>query len=446
MKIECPHCASKLNAADILAGKTVPCPQCKLPVTIPAPTQRPAKSDPMKERSQAKTRVACSACQAKIMVPNKMLGKTAKCPKCAMAIKLAPDRTGTLRTPKNSPTNESPLKQKQNDTPITQESAPPPSLTIKPIKRNQTSILIGLGGFTALLLMVGLAWWLMPGPQRTTPLKQLSSTPPSPSNESTEIAELIEPANAKPENLLPPPFNLAFDFGPPESKTAYDFEFKYSRPGMDDNLITGKSIYQMKYQESDFAPRGKYGNRLADPLPLEEVATGLGIPGKRVIVSYVAARDAEDIKIKIGSQTFNAEVIEEHPDDGFLVLDYSGPNFAPPKVARKDEVFGQLNTIRVNPNGDTQLLENFDSWQRGGPWKVVLKRVPQPWKTGLVFQHWGSIVGILTQQKETNGIVNINRITKHFDNTTFDFEPPAAPPEHARDQKHNSKEFSPGKR
>ena len=48
IRIVCPACGAKGNAAEKLAGRTIPCPRCKAPLSIPAATAAasPARREP----------------------------------------------------------------------------------------------------------------------------------------------------------------------------------------------------------------------------------------------------------------------------------------------------------------------------------------------------------------------------------------------------------------
>lgn len=49
----CPHCGSKLDAKEEIAGQTRKCPKCRNPVTVPQPAAPPRMVEPSKDGSTA---------------------------------------------------------------------------------------------------------------------------------------------------------------------------------------------------------------------------------------------------------------------------------------------------------------------------------------------------------------------------------------------------------
>jgi hypothetical protein len=85
------RCGKAFAANDNLAGKTVKCPACQQPLTIPAAGQpgaaapRPAAAQASQPTADGKIVVAC-ACGARFAAGAELAGKRVKCPKCGQAL------------------------------------------------------------------------------------------------------------------------------------------------------------------------------------------------------------------------------------------------------------------------------------------------------------------------------------------------------------------------
>jgi hypothetical protein len=87
------RCGKAFAANDNLAGKTVKCPACQQPLTIPLPGQQGAAAarpqtgaqPAPQQTADGKIVVAC-ACGAKFAAGAELAGKRVKCPKCGNAL------------------------------------------------------------------------------------------------------------------------------------------------------------------------------------------------------------------------------------------------------------------------------------------------------------------------------------------------------------------------
>jgi hypothetical protein len=100
IRFNCPHCKKEFNVKDHLAGKRSPCPECKKPLTIPAPVSKPANiedlaaaafADPPPAPAAAPTTTiefTCYYCDEKVQVNSDLAGKQTPCPSCRRIIKV----------------------------------------------------------------------------------------------------------------------------------------------------------------------------------------------------------------------------------------------------------------------------------------------------------------------------------------------------------------------
>jgi len=118
VQFSCNACKKKFKAADKFAGKTIPCPSCKVPLTIPAlpvdgiPAEISLPQDSVKTKSQAEQDIEamaalaleekkqedvelpqfiqfdCTFCDEKISVSLDLGGKQTPCPACRRILKV----------------------------------------------------------------------------------------------------------------------------------------------------------------------------------------------------------------------------------------------------------------------------------------------------------------------------------------------------------------------
>src|SRR5262245_54380947 len=80
--ISCPECSKKLKTADTSIGKKVKCACGHIFVAVADQASTPVPAKAPSIVSPEKVFIACSQCQAKLLVPTTSLGKKMKCPKC----------------------------------------------------------------------------------------------------------------------------------------------------------------------------------------------------------------------------------------------------------------------------------------------------------------------------------------------------------------------------
>ena len=118
VQFTCKSCNKKFKAADKFAGKTIPCPSCKVPLIVPAlPAgsvllEMPPPQASVKTKSQAEQDIEamaalaleetkqvedavpqfiqfeCTFCDEKVSLPIDLGGKQAPCPGCRRILKV----------------------------------------------------------------------------------------------------------------------------------------------------------------------------------------------------------------------------------------------------------------------------------------------------------------------------------------------------------------------
>jgi Zn finger protein HypA/HybF involved in hydrogenase expression len=100
IKFACPSCKKSISAREHLAGKSVKCPSCKQPLTVPAPVAAPADVEELAlsvlaEKGAEQPAVeskpiefACPQCDEPVTVPGELGGKQTPCPHCKRIIKV----------------------------------------------------------------------------------------------------------------------------------------------------------------------------------------------------------------------------------------------------------------------------------------------------------------------------------------------------------------------
>src|SRR5579862_7458626 len=86
ISVACPTCGSRLKAPDNAAGKTVKCPKCAAPITVPVesmPTAEMASDPPPQPAPQQANTRACPFCGEAVMAEAK------KCKHCGETIDVA---------------------------------------------------------------------------------------------------------------------------------------------------------------------------------------------------------------------------------------------------------------------------------------------------------------------------------------------------------------------
>ncbi len=76
MKFECPHCHSRLSAEAEHYGRTVICPECSQPISVP----KPPSAEPQGAGSQEIVKFLCPHCNRRLSAVSHQFGKEMPCP------------------------------------------------------------------------------------------------------------------------------------------------------------------------------------------------------------------------------------------------------------------------------------------------------------------------------------------------------------------------------
>lgn len=99
----CTACGKQVRVADEHAGKTIKCPGCKSPLTLPG------AAGPSASQTLA---VVCSSCNKGLRVPAKYAGKRVKCPNCNQPIDVLPSPKRSSVPPVAAPAAKAPPPQR----------------------------------------------------------------------------------------------------------------------------------------------------------------------------------------------------------------------------------------------------------------------------------------------------------------------------------------------
>ena len=87
IQITCGNCSKRMRVADKYAGRTVGCPGCKSPLSVPASSDVDAIEVEIVEEKFA---LACDSCGAQLQLTERFRGKRVKCPKCQHVLAVPP--------------------------------------------------------------------------------------------------------------------------------------------------------------------------------------------------------------------------------------------------------------------------------------------------------------------------------------------------------------------
>ena len=90
IEIAC-RCGKKFAAPEKLAGKTLSCPECGGPLTVPDPRQKTAAA-----ATPPPIKATCT-CGKSFSAKSSLAGKTVKCPSCGQALKIPAATSKTVR-------------------------------------------------------------------------------------------------------------------------------------------------------------------------------------------------------------------------------------------------------------------------------------------------------------------------------------------------------------
>lgn len=181
LAVQCPTCTRELTVPDRLLGRKVKCPKCETmfqagfaPEPMAANVVRKVQGSMpppqvLLDTPAGMALVICQGCTKQLSIPEKLLGKTVKCPRCStlfQAKAMTPDDTETLRmaTPPSPPAvPEVSLAVEEGTDDV---ATPQPQKARKRKRREETSSALPyvIGGGVALfvLLLALLMWWLWP--------------------------------------------------------------------------------------------------------------------------------------------------------------------------------------------------------------------------------------------------------------------------------------------
>ncbi len=83
IEVNCDQCNKRIRAAEKHAGRTVACPNCQAPLTIPAGS---AVSNSTIGAVEEKFALRCEGCHSQLKLAQRFRGKRIKCPKCQHVI------------------------------------------------------------------------------------------------------------------------------------------------------------------------------------------------------------------------------------------------------------------------------------------------------------------------------------------------------------------------
>ena len=216
---------------------------------------------------------------------------------------------------------------------------------------------------------------------------------------------------------------LKFDFGRTSALTAYETRIKYEAAGEEAISVEGDIVYLSAKSDSSIRSRlRKTGSALSPTLHAFDVFTGLGIPGKRVLVPFYLTEKAELIEVTFQNRKYAAKIAQEYLAEGFSVLSYEGPDFKAPKISSADERFGTVNALQFNSLGEVEALTEA---QITTP--TTLDKLNPLWQSAVLYTHWGTVAGLANREDEDIRVYGMSQIAKNFDKGVFDFSPVQSP-------------------
>ena len=392
MKVVCKGCSARLKATPKLFGKVVKCPKCRLPITVPLP----AESNDLSP-SQDTTPPPASAPKRPTTEQPAPKQSTTEQPTTEPTEQ--PTTEPTLEQPTTEPTTESTREPTQKKTPKNQPAVKSKRKTgsSKP-KSAVKTILIALA-----FIALGVGALLYFSPAGSEEAKTDPKIVPGSSAATTEVVD-VPPKKIPQKPKVPRPFE--FYFGNPNSLTAYEAIIKCSAEGEKPVSTKGEMVFVT------LAPQG-----MTPDLPALEVFTGLGIPGKQILVPHEQIEQADQISVTFQNQKYSAKVIERFPEEGFSVLSYDGPDFSALRISPVSEVNGEVNVLQFDPLGELETLVNVE-FSKGSDGRS-LANINRPWQSAVLYKQWGTVAGIAYKNDESNSVVGMSQITKHFEQNAF---------------------------
>ena len=244
-------------------------------------------------------------------------------------------------------------------------------------------------------------------------------------DESKSPEEISESPEAETPSSPPPDFDLKYEFGRFLELRGYQIDIDISCEGESEE-VKGYLFFPNQEFETDSRPyknpRGGSQN-----VPLVEYVTGLGLPGKQIVIPTELDLDAEEFEIIDQNQnSWKPTEVVRHKDAGVVVLKYDGPEFKKLPISSLEHRNQPVNVFRIDESGildgwlevPTKMLNSDRGYalsQKNGNNSGNIGLV----ESGVATTYWGTLRGILTRD---HFLVPVFRFKDAIENSELAFE------------------------